>query len=53
MVADLKTERSDDGIELEWSRKMLVIAARAAGVDAIDTVYPKVSDDEEYDIIYV
>lgn len=46
LVADLKTERSDDGIELEWSRKMLVIAARAAGVDAIDTVYPKVSDDE-------
>ena len=42
----LKTERFDNGIELEWSRKMLVIAARAAGVDAIDTVYPKVSDDE-------
>lgn len=25
---------------------MLVIAARAAGVDALDTVYPRVSDDE-------
>ena len=25
---------------------MLVIAARAAGVDALDTVYPRVSDDD-------
>ena len=46
LVADLKTSRSADGAELEWTRKMMVIAARAAGVDAIDTVYPRVSDDE-------
>ena len=46
LVADLKTGRSQDGLELEWARKMLVIAARAAGVDALDTVYPRVSDDE-------
>ena len=46
LVADLRTNRSDDGVELEWSRKMLVVAARAAGVDALDTVYPRVSDDE-------
>ena len=46
LVADLKTSRSADGAELEWTRKMMVIAARAAGVDAIDTVYPRASDDE-------
>ncbi|MDY3868970.1 MAG: CoA ester lyase, partial [Pyramidobacter sp.] len=46
LVADLRTSRSADGAELEWTRKMIVIAARAAGVDAIDTVYPRVSDDE-------
>ena len=46
LVADLKTSRSADGAELEWTRKMMVIAARAAGVDAIDTVYPRVSDDD-------
>ena len=46
LVADLKTGRSGNGLELEWARKMLVIAARATGVDALDTVYPRVSDDE-------
>jgi len=46
LVADLKTSRSPEGVELEWSRKMLIVAARAAGVDAIDTVYPQVGDDE-------
>lgn len=46
LVADMKTSRSPGGVELEWSRKMLIVAARAAGVDAIDTVYPQVGDDE-------
>lgn len=46
LVADLKTSRSKDGVELEWARRMLVFAARAAGVDALDTVFPRVSDDE-------
>lgn len=43
--ADLKTERSDDGTELEWARRMLVFAARAAGVDPLDTVFSRVTDD--------
>lgn len=46
LVADLRTSRSQDGIELEWTRKMIVIAARAAGVNAIDSMFPRVSDDE-------
>ena len=44
--ADLRTERSDSGTELEWARRMLVFAARAAGVDPLDTVYARVTDDE-------
>lgn len=46
LVADLRTSRSPEGTELEWARRMLVFAARAAGVDALDTVYPRVTDDE-------
>ena len=43
--ADLRTERSADGTELEWARRMLVFAARAAGVDPLDTVFSRVTDD--------
>lgn len=45
LVADLRTSRSAGGTELEWARRMLIFAARAAGVDALDTVYPRVTDD--------
>lgn len=44
LVADLRTSRSSEGTELEWARRMLVFAARAAGVDALDTVFPRVHD---------
>ena len=44
--ADLKTTRSDDSTELEWARRMLVFAARAAGVEPLDTVFPRITDDE-------
>lgn len=46
LAADLKTSRSAAGTELEWARRMLIFAARAAGVDALDTVYPRIADDE-------
>jgi len=46
LVADLKTSRTPEGTELEWSRRMIVIAARAAGVDAIDLMFPRVTDDK-------
>lgn len=46
LVADLKTSRTPEGTELEWSRRMIVIAARAAGVDAIDLMFPRVTDGE-------
>ena len=46
LVADLRTSRSPEGTELEWTRRMIVIAARAAGVDAIDSMFPRVTDNE-------
>jgi citrate lyase subunit beta/citryl-CoA lyase len=46
LAADLRTNRSAEGTELEWVRRMIVIAARAAGVDALDTVFPRVTDDD-------
>jgi citrate lyase subunit beta/citryl-CoA lyase len=46
LAADLRTNRSADGTELEWVRRMMIVAARAAGVDALDTVYPRISDDD-------
>ena len=46
LTADLRTNRSLEGTELEWVRRMLIVAARAAGVDALDTVFPRITDDE-------
>ena len=46
LTADLRTNRSADGTELATIRSLLVVAARAAGVDALDTVYPRITDDE-------
>jgi len=45
-VTDLKTTRSADGIELLFGRSMVLLAARAAGIDAIDTVFSNVNDEE-------
>lgn len=45
-VTDLKTNRSPEGIELLFARSMVLLAARAAGIDAIDTVYSDVNNEE-------
>ena len=45
-VSDLKTSRSPEGIELLFGRSMVLLAARAAGIDAIDTVYSDVNNEE-------
>lgn len=47
-VTDLKTSRSPDGIELLFGRSMVLLAARAAGIDAIDTVFSDVNDEEGF-----
>ena len=43
-AADLGVPRSDHGEESAWARRRLVNAARAAGVQAIDSVYGQVDD---------
>ena len=47
-VTDLKTTRSPEGTELMLGRSMVLLAARAAGIDAIDTVYSDVNNEEGF-----
>ena len=44
--ANLKTSRSLDGSELQYARGTIVVAARAAGIDCIDTVFSDVNNEE-------
>ena len=46
-VTDLKTTRSD-GTELAFARGMIVNAARSAGIDALDTVYSDINNEEGF-----
>jgi len=43
---DIGAERTPEGKELWYARSAIVTAAKAAGVQALDTVYPNVHDDE-------
>lgn len=45
--ANLKTSRSLEGSELLFARGAIVVAARAAGIDAIDTVFSDVNNEEQ------
>lgn len=47
-IADLKTTRSKEGWELFAARSQLVLAAREAGIQAIDTVFSDVNDEETF-----
>lgn len=42
--ANLKTQRTSEGIELLLARQTIVVAARAAGIDCIDTVFSNLND---------
>lgn len=44
-VTDLKTTRSVTGEELMFGRSMVLLAARNAGIAAIDTVYSNIDDE--------
>lgn len=46
LTADLRCKRTKEGNEIDYARKRLVCAARAAGVDAYDTPFTDVNDDE-------
>ena len=45
-TADLGVVKTPDGSETAWARSRLVNAARAAGVQAIDSVFGDVGDEE-------
>ncbi len=45
-TADIGTQRTNEGKESIFARQMLVNAAKAAGIQAIDTVFSDVSDME-------
>lgn len=45
-VTDLKTNRSPAGTELLFARSMILQAARAAGIAAVDTVYSDVNNEQ-------
>lgn len=47
-VTDLKTTRSPEGIELLAGRSQVLLAARAAGIYAFDTVYSDVDNEEGF-----
>lgn len=47
-VTDLKTTRSLDGIEVLTARSQIVMAARAAGIYALDTVFADINDMEGF-----
>ncbi len=46
--ANLKTQRSKVGDELRLARETIVVAARAAGIDALDTVFSNLNDMETF-----
>ena len=45
-TANLKTMRSNEGIELQLARETIVVAARAAGLSCFDTVFSNLEDME-------
>ncbi len=46
--ANLKTQRTPGGDELRLARETIVVAGRAAGIDALDTVYSNLDDMETF-----
>lgn len=48
-VTNMKTRRYPDGQELFFARSMILHAARAAGIAAIDTVYSNVDNTEGFE----
>jgi citrate lyase subunit beta / citryl-CoA lyase len=47
-VTSMKTSRSREGVELAEARGRIVVAAKAAGIMAIDTVFTDLGDEEGF-----
>ncbi|MFC6725867.1 HpcH/HpaI aldolase/citrate lyase family protein, partial [Halobium palmae] len=46
LAADVGATRTEEGTEMLYAREHVVLAASAAGVDAVDTVFTDFDDDE-------
>jgi citrate lyase subunit beta/citryl-CoA lyase len=46
--ADMGVRRSTEGSELQLARQTIVLAAKATGIDALDTVFSNVADEEGF-----
>jgi len=46
LAADIGATRTEEGQEVAFARQQVVVAARAHRVDAIDTHYPEIGDEE-------
>lgn len=47
-VTNLKTTRSPEGVEMMMGRAMVVMAARSAGIAALDSVYSDIDNEEGF-----
>lgn len=47
-VTNMKTKRSPEGIELLYARSQILVAARSAGIYALDTVYSDINNEEGF-----
>lgn len=48
-VTNMRTTRSKDGVELLAARSNILLAARAAGIYALDTVFSDINDEEGFE----
>ncbi|WP_231035391.1 aldolase/citrate lyase family protein [Pectinatus frisingensis] len=48
-IANLKTQRTKTGIELYYARSEILMAARDAGIQCMDTVFSDINDMEGFD----
>lgn len=48
-ITDLKTQRTKTGIELYYAREAILMAARDAGIQCMDTVFSDVNDMDGFD----
>ena len=46
LTADIGGERTPDGLAISTARQLVVLAAKAAGLQAIDTIYSDIKDEE-------
>ncbi len=46
LSADLRCKRTKEGAEIDYARHRVIVAARAAGVEAFDTPFTDVNDDD-------